>query len=172
MDYKKNLGILTILTFFSIFWCVYNTFFRPKDPNQPHLMGYELFEYPKKLQKFFPIIAKRFNNIKYDKYFDMWSLVHFIIYFISGLLIPNENLFVIFLSISCEIFEYFAGYRCKMSDIFINFAGYIFGSMFKLNTLNIISNLLISNSNLTIYSIPFLIFLLSILVITRNKNWV
>jgi len=172
MNYQKDLAILAILTFFSIFWCVYNTFFRPEDPNKPHLMGYELFEYPKKIQKFLPIIAKRFKNIIYDKYFDMWSLVHFIIYFVAGLLIPNENLFVIFLSISCEIFEYFAGYRCKMSDIFINFAGYIFGSMININSFNTIGNLLINNSKLTIYSIPFLIFLLSILVIIRRKNWV
>ena len=172
MDYKKNLGILFILTFFSIFWCVYNTFFRPEDPNKPHFMGYSLIEYPKKLQAFLPIIAKRFKNIQYDKYFDMWSLVHFIIYFISGLLIPNQYLFVIFLSISCEIFEYFAGYRCKMSDIFINFIGYFLGSLIKIDSLNIITDFLINNSNFTIYSIPFLAILLINLVVIRRKNWV
>ena len=83
MNYSKHLGILFILTFFSIFWCLYNALIRPHDPKKKHFMGNCLIPFPEEIQKFLPIMAKRFKNkIQFDKCFDMWSLSHFSIYFV------------------------------------------------------------------------------------------
>ena len=105
----KHLSIISILTFFSIFWFLYNGFIRPKDPNQSHLMGHCVLDIPKSSKKFFPIMAKRFKYVfSFEDCLDMWSLSHF-------------------LSI---------------------------------------------NDNITVYSIPFLVLLLFLLVCVRKREWI
>jgi hypothetical protein len=169
----KHLSIISILTFFSIFWFLYNGFIRPKDPKQPHLMGHCVLNIPNNLKKLFPIMAKRFKNfLSFEECFDMWSLSHLFIYFVSGLFIPGEYPFVIILSIMCETFEFFGGYRAKLSDIFVNFLGYWMGSNLKIPNIRKYGNILNSNDHLTVYSIPFLFILLSLLVYVRKSEWI
>ena len=170
--FSNELGIISVLTFTSIFWCLYNSVLRPKDPKKKHLMGNCIVNYPKSIKKSLPIMAKRFKKIKFDECFDAWSLSHLFIYFLSGIIIPNKYGFVLILSVLCEIFEYFAGYRAKMSDLFVNFIGYWLGSNVKINFFRNIGLYLINNTNKTIFSLPILFLLLSILVIVRKKEWV
>ena len=169
----KHLSIISILTFFSIFWFVYNGFIRPKDPKQPHLMGHCILNIPNSLKKIFPIMAKRFKNLlSFEECIDMWSLSHLFIYFVSGLFIPGEYTFVIILSILCEIFEFFGGYRAKLSDIFVNLLGYWLGSNINVPIIRINGKILNNHKHLTIYSIPFLFVLLSLLVYVRKSEWI
>ena len=44
----QHLSIISILTFFSIFWFLYNGFIRPTDPKKSHLMGHCLLDIPKR----------------------------------------------------------------------------------------------------------------------------
>jgi hypothetical protein len=170
---SKHVSIISILTFFSIFWLLYNGIIRPKDPKQSHLMGHCVFNIPNKLKIFFPIMAKRFKNIfSFEKCLDMWSLSHLFIYFISGLFIPGEYTFIIIFSILCEIFEFFGGYRAKLSDIFVNFAGYYLGSNISISIIRKYGETMNNNKHLTIYSIPLLIILLFLLVFVRKKEWI
>lgn len=169
----KHLSIISILTFFSIFWFLYNGFIRPKDPNQSHLMGHCVLDIPKSSKKFFPIMAKRFKYVfSFEDCLDMWSLSHFLLYFVSGLFIPGEYIFVVILSISCEIFEFFGGYRAKLSDIFVNLFGYWVGSIINIPRLRKYGNILSINDNITVYSIPFLVLLLFLLVCVRKREWI
>ena len=73
----------------------------------------------------------------------------------------------ILLSILCETYEYFAGYRAKMSDLFVNLFGYFLGSLIKIDALKTGSTFLINNPDITVYSIPVLCVLLYIMIIVR-----
>ena len=72
----------------------------------------------------------------------------------------------------CETFEFFGGYRAKLSDIFVNFLGYWMGSNLKIPNIRKYENILNSNDHLTVYSIPFLFILLSLLVYVRKSEWI
>ena len=169
----QHLSIISILTFFSIFWFLYNGFIRPADPKQSHLMGHCVIDIPKSSKKLFPIMAQRFKNVVgFEDCIDMWSLSHFFIYFVSGLFIPGQYTFVITLSILCEIFEFFGGYRAKLSDIFVNLSGYLLGSLINIHMIRKYGTILNKYTHVTIYSIPFLFILLFLLVCVRKREWI
>jgi hypothetical protein len=68
------------------------------------------------------------GNFGYEKCFDIWSVIHFVIYLVAGMMFPNEPRMVISLSISCEIFELLIGCRGRLSDVPVNILGYMVGS--------------------------------------------
>ena len=80
-----------------------------------------IINYNKNIQFLFPYLKKNKNEILYETGLDFWSILHIVIYSIAGLIFPNEYGCIILFSILCEIFEYFAGFRARTSDIFINY---------------------------------------------------
>ena len=114
------------MTFFTFLWAIYNFFIRPTDINKPHLLGGTLFDYP-----FYVPMIDRNGKLVQEFSFDKWALIHIIIYLITGLFFPSNYLFIFFLSILCEVFEYFIGARARLSDIVNNMFGYIIGSYFN-----------------------------------------
>jgi len=167
-----DIGIISTLTFFSIFWFGYNKYFRPSDPSKKHLMSGCVFNIPKKIQPFCLIHAKRFSKIQQEKCLDKWSIGHIFIYFISGLFFPKRYLFVLLISIFCEIFEYYAGFRGRISDLFVNLFGYIIGSLFHNYFFKNYREKFCKIKNRFLFCIPILIILLILLYVNRNPNWV
>jgi hypothetical protein len=65
---------------------------------------------------------------------NLWSVFHFIIYFIAGLYVPAYYVEILIISISCELFESAIGHTSKMiADPVINMAGYVLGSSLSRN---------------------------------------
>lgn len=62
---------------------------------------------------------------------NLWSVAHFVIYFIAGLLFPNRFIFFLIISFVCEFFELkFVHYNAKwILDPTINMLGYVIGSL-------------------------------------------
>ena len=168
---NEYFSIITILTFFSIFWIIYNAFIRPPDSNKD-LLGEFVLNIDNKYQKFFPCCAKSYKSkIKYEKGIDLWSMIHIFIYFISGLIIPNEYEFVIIISILCEITEYLIGYRGRLSDLFFNLLGYYIGSNIHISTLRKYGKFLNNNKDIIVYSVPILFIILYLMARVRKKIW-
>jgi len=159
---KSIIGIITIMTFFTFLWAIYNFFIRPTDINKPHLLGGTLFKYP----FYVPMLDRSGKLVKEDS-FDKWALVHIIIYLIAGLFFPSNYLCIIILSISCEIFEYFIGARARLSDIVNNIFGYVVGSF--LNRYNPIE-INIDDKLLTCSIISFIILTISIILLYINRK--
>ena len=121
-------GVLLCLGFFVVVWCVYITLCRPSDPAKAHLMGGCLWRIPERARVLFPFVNRN-RQLEYEACLDRWSLGHFSLYLITGALFPGEYAVVAAASVACETFEYFARYRAKLSDLFVNLAGYAVGSL-------------------------------------------
>jgi hypothetical protein len=123
--YIVNIGLL-ICCIFSFGWYVYNRFIRTKDF---HPFGQIQFYTPECLSCGIPYVSinPKKNNCKYVK-FDGWSIVHFIIYFVCGIVVPEYYGTVFILSILCEIYEYYSGWRARfIIDPLVNMLGYYAG---------------------------------------------
>ena len=160
--YKDVIGIIMFMTFFTFLWAFYNFFIRPTDMNKPHLLGGTLFNYP-----FYIPMIDRNGSLVQEYSFDKWALVHVIIYLICGLFFPSNYLFIIILSISCEMFEYFIGARARLSDIVNNIIGYSIGSL--LSSYNPI-NINIDNKLFECTIISGIILTLSIIALYINRK--
>lgn len=164
-------GIVFVLTIATVYWFVYNRYFRPIDRTIPHFMGKTFIDLHKNIQLFFPFLIKNNNKVLYEDKLDFWSVGHFVTYFIAGLFFPNKYLFVLVFSISCELFEYFAGYRGRMSDLYVNLLGYYLGSIInhkKLDDVNI--KFCINKKNYIIICIPLMLILLHLLYKLRLRT--
>lgn len=166
-----NIGILTTLTFFSMFWYGYNKFFRPNNPKIKHLMSGCVIDIPKKMQFIFPANAKSYDKIQYESCFDKWSLGHFFIYFVSGLFFPHKYLFVLLISTLCEVFEYFVGFKYRLSDLFINLLGYTIGSLLHNNGFTEYRKIFCQYHDKCLICVPILLLLLVLLYKNKNPNW-
>jgi hypothetical protein len=62
---------------------------------------------------------------------NIWTVMHFVIYFIAGLLFPNRYLFMLGASLFCEFFELMiASYNSKwIVDPIFNMFGYWLGNL-------------------------------------------
>lgn len=66
--------------------------------------------------------------------FEIWTLVHFVIYFAIGMYIPSLYFEILIISIACELLETAIGFPAKyILDPIVNMAGYILGSQFSRN---------------------------------------
>ena len=62
--------------------------------------------------------------------------MHIVMYIILGMFIPGKLLFVLVLSVVCEIFEYFSGWRARwILNPVANVLGYWIGSFFVVKSL-------------------------------------
>jgi len=125
---SNQYGVIISLSFFIAVWCAYNTVFRPVDPNTRHIMAGCLYRIPEHLRVLFPFV-NRHNQVENETCIDKWSLGHFSLYLVTGAVFPAEYTLVLVASVACEVFEYAARYRAKLSDVAVNMAGYVVGSM-------------------------------------------
>jgi hypothetical protein len=123
----NNVNIaLFLYCVFSFLWYIYNRYLRTQDF---HPFGQIQFYTPECLGCGIPYVSinPKKNNCKYVK-FDGWSIVHFIIFFIGGIFLPNYYGTVFILSILCEVYEYYAGWRARfIIDPLVNMLGYYVG---------------------------------------------
>lgn len=157
-------GIVFVLTIATVYWFLYNKYFRPIDTTKPYFMGKTLININKNFQILFPYLLKGNNKLLYSDKLPYWSVGHFITYFIAGLFFPNKYYFVLMFSILCELFEYFAGYKSKLSDLYVNLLGYYLGSIIihkKLYDINL--KFCINKKNYIILCGPIMILLLFLL---------
>ena len=125
---SNQYGVILCLTFFIVVWCLYNTVYRSSDPTEAHIMGGCLYIIPERVRFLFPFVNRN-NRVEGEMCIDKWSLGHFALYLMTGALFPAEYTLVLVASVACEAFEYAARYRAKLSDIFVNMAGYAVGSL-------------------------------------------
>ena len=111
----------------AVAWGVYNLFGRPSDPKQPHVLGGCLVPISAELRPLFPFVNRN-GEIEGEACLDKWSLVHFVLYMLTGLAFPHEYGVAAAFSVACEAFEYVAKFRAKLSDVAVNMAGYALGS--------------------------------------------
>jgi hypothetical protein len=167
----NNQGIIFVLTIATVYWFSYNKYFRPIDREIPHLMGKTLINLNENIKILFPYLIRGNNKLQYEDRLDYWSGGHFITYFIAGLFFPNKYFFVLIFSVLCELFEYFAGYRGRMSDLYVNLLGYYLGSIInhkKLDDVNI--KFCFNKKNYIIVCIPLMLILLYLLYKLRLRN--
>jgi hypothetical protein len=164
-------GIVFVLTIATVYWFVYNRYFRPIDRTIPHLMGKTFLNLNKNIQVFFPYLIRGHNKLQYEDILDYWSVGHFITYFIAGLFFPKKYVFVLIFSVLCESFEYFAGYRGRMSDLYVNLFGYFIGIIINHKTLDDVNiKFCLNKKNYILLCIPVMIILLHLLYKLRLRN--
>lgn len=82
---------------------------------------------------------KLHNGLLYSGCFDVFHILHLLLWFLVGQLMPNQYILVFFLSISWETLEHFGfQYLCKtkkkfqgrVEDIILNLLGYYLGPKF------------------------------------------
>jgi len=123
--YELNI-ILFFYTIFSLCWYVYNKEIRTDDF---HPVGQYKFYTPKWMSCAIPYVS---NNPEKDNCenvkIDGWSVLHFLVFLVGGMVLPRRYITVIILSILCEIYEYHAGWRARfIIDPVINLLGYFIG---------------------------------------------
>lgn len=124
-QYILNMGLL-LYCICGFGWYIYNSYIRTQDF---HPLGKTQFYTPECLSCGIPYVSINplKNNCKYVK-FDGWSIIHFIIFFIGGMILPDYYGTVFILSILCEVYEYYAGWRSRfIIDPLVNMLGYYVG---------------------------------------------
>ena len=127
--------ILVILFVSCLVWWSYNCFVRPKK----HFLGETIYD-PPHWFKCNPLVKNISINPKKNKCekitVDGWTVMHIVMYIVLGMFIPGKLLFVLVLSVVCEIFEYFSGWRARwIFDPAANILGYWIGSLFVIKNL-------------------------------------
>jgi len=159
---KNQFGVLYLLTIFTCLWGFYLFNLKSQNPNEKYLFGECITQYNIPL----PIINRNWE-LDYEKCLDGWTINHFTIYLITGLLFPKEYLLVIFLSIGCEILEILGRSRGRLSDIIINFTGYFVGSLLS-EYFSI--NVDIDNNYETLITPCFILAILVFLKISKKRR--
>ena len=129
---KDLLNFIGSLTFFTFLWAFYNSVIRPKDLDKKHFMGGCVLDIPDKMKPAFPILDRK-KQVVDEECLDKWSLGHFILYLVTGLVSPGHYKLVAGVSVFCEIFEHYSKQRAKMSDLYVNLLGYLVGTLFAKN---------------------------------------
>ena len=119
--------VLIIILVSCIIWWVYNRFIRPHG----HFLGKTIYDPPQWFKCLIPNISNNPNKNKCEKVnVDGWTVMHIVMYFFLGMVIPGKYLFILILSIVCELFEYYSGWRARwFIDPIANVFGYWLGSL-------------------------------------------
>lgn len=123
--YQANMVILVILVSCMIWW-LYNRFVRPR----VHFMGTVLWDPPRSIKCIIKDISNNPKKNNCEKInVDYWSVAHAVLYAAIGLFVPHKYALVLVLSVVCEVFEFYSGWRAKwILDPIVNMGGYIVGS--------------------------------------------
>ena len=112
--------ILIMLIIFAIMWLVYKQYVTN--------VSTTIMDIPHSIKCFFNESGCEEGNLDY------LSIVHFLVYFIIGMLFPNHYVIIIIISICYELMvSYLNGHPKYIINPLINFTGYALGSLFALN---------------------------------------
>lgn len=126
---KSNLLALALL-FVVAFGIIVANFIKRKCDNNNSLASFDQCIFGK---------TKLHNGLFHGGCLDVFHILHLLLWFLIGQLMPNQFLLVLFLSILWETLEHFGfQYLCKtkhqfqgrIEDIFLNMLGYYLGSQF------------------------------------------
>ena len=114
--------IVVLLIIFAIIWQIYNYTYCAH--NGDVLKNIKIADVPYSVKCAFNEPGCEEGNI------DGWSLVHGLMYFIIGLIAPNQYLFIIAISIIFEIIQPYLGNKARyIINPLINITGYAIGSL-------------------------------------------
>lgn len=125
--YKPNV-VLLVLVAWCVPWWIYNRFVRSAEF---HPLGHLKFPTPRWMSCGIPVVSlnplkNNCENVKIDG----WSIGHILIYATLGMLVPGQWVFVIVISILCEVFEFLVGWRARwIIDPVANLVGYGLGHL-------------------------------------------
>lgn len=123
--------ITVLLIIWVIIWMVYNVTIRPMYPNpllDDPLTCYKI-SLPDCMKCYIKEVSTNPNNNDCTKEdIDGWTLGHIAIYYTIGLFVPTIHFEVFIISMICEIWEYFCGWRARwVVDPLTNLLGYQLG---------------------------------------------
>ena len=114
--------LIVILIIFAVLWQIYNITYRAKYGD--YFGNMKIADVPFDVKCFFNESGCEEGDI------DGWSLVYALIYFIIGLIIPNQFLIVIIVSVVFEILQpYFGNNARYIINPLVNITGYGIGSL-------------------------------------------
>lgn len=113
-----TIKIIILLTIFAVIYQIYNYFYKSTFINQ-----IKIADIPLEVKCFF----KEPNCEEGD--LDGWSIVYFLIYFIIGLVIPDQYITIVVILVFIEIVKPLGGYKPKyFINPLIGLTGYSIGS--------------------------------------------
>jgi len=132
----SNLGhaanhVIIILIAWIWVWVAYNYLIRPHFANP--LLNDPLTRFaidlPDSMKCYVKDVSRRAENNDCTKEnLDGWSLGHLAIYYTIGLYVPDAHAMVLAVSMGCEVWEYYAGWRARwLLDPLTNVLGYQLG---------------------------------------------
>lgn len=125
---KQIVKIILLLIFFAIIWQIYNYLYR-KNNNQ--FLDMEIVDVPHSVKCFFNESKCEEGNI------NGWTLIYGLMYFIIGLVVPNQYLAILIISILFELFQSYHGNNAKyIIGPLVSLTGYGLGSLFNIKKYN------------------------------------
>lgn len=122
MDSKQIKKLVTLLIIFAIVWQVYNYTYRAKHGD--YLSQIKIADVPESIKCAFNDPGCEEANI------DGWALVHALMYFIIGLIVPGYYLLIIAISLLFEISQPYFGNKARyVVNPLINITSYTIGSL-------------------------------------------
>jgi hypothetical protein len=121
--------IIAILSFWTILWVLYSLVIRQGLGFHP--LSVTIIELPRSLKCYgLPTSTHHSYDDCNNTDIDGFSLIHVLIYFTIGLVVPNQYLLIIVISYIAEIYEWYRGWRGRWwQDPLMNLIGYWLGSM-------------------------------------------
>ncbi|XWV25250.1 hypothetical protein QJ856_gp0522 [Tupanvirus deep ocean] len=114
--------IVILLIIFAIIWQIYNYTYRARYGD--FLKNIKIADVPHSVKCFFNEPGCEEGDI------DGWAIVHGLMFFIIGLIVPNQYLAVIVISIIFEIVQPYLGNKARyILNPLINLTGYAIGSI-------------------------------------------
>lgn len=121
-DYKEINKIIILLVIFAVMWQIYNYIYRVS--NNDHLSNIKIADMPFSIKCFFGEPGCDEGNI------DGWTIIHGLTYFIIGLIVPNQYLAIVIISILFEIVRSCLGNNVRyILNFLVNMTGYGIGSV-------------------------------------------
>ena len=156
----KDINILLVIfIIWTLIWILYNFIIRPHYKPNPLLddpmtkFKINVPDWAKCWIK--PVSTNPKNNDCSKENIDGWTIGHLLIYITIGIFIKNIDVLIIIVSVFCEIWEYFSGWRARwILDPITNYTGYFIGK-------NISTKFVIPTANLSTCNLLF-IFLLEL----------
>ena len=118
--------IIVLLIFFAIMWQIYNYTYRTRYGDY---FSNTIVDVPYSIKCFFNEPGCEEGNI------DGWSIVHGLMFFIIGLIVPNQYLVILIISIILEFIQPYLGNNARyIINPLINLTGYTLGSIMNSNS--------------------------------------
>lgn len=166
---QEHFVLFHLLMFFTILWFLYSVLFRDASKKEP----FSTCVVPTgHLKTIFPGYSRR-NGFQFENCLNVWSVGHFVTYFVCGLVVPHKYAIMFMYSLLCEGGEFLAGIHCRLSDIYVNMLAYTLGSYVHLpNFQKRVKNYILTHQPYLFRGMFTTIIVLLILIYIRHhKNY-